>query len=113
MNRVDVVIKDSLFKKVDLEVDRCAAYRDDVEDRIYIYGSIICTGKWDDEYYLRVKANLCDENGDIVEIHYDFDDKQFYKIGYDTFEISSYKLDGKREIKYVELYPKIKQKSSD
>ncbi|AYA98770.1 hypothetical protein [Lachnoanaerobaculum umeaense] len=37
MNRVDVVIKDSLFKKVDLEVDRCAAYRDDVEDRIYIY----------------------------------------------------------------------------
>lgn len=113
MKKVDVVIKENLFKKLNLEVDRCAAYRDEVENRINIHGSIICTGNWDDEYCIRVKANLCDEYDDIIEIHYDHWDKEFYKIGYETFEISSYKLDGKREVKYIELYPKIKNKSSE
>ena len=54
-----------------MEVDRCAVYRDEVENRINIHGSIICTGNRDDEYCIRVKANLCDEYDDIIEIYYD------------------------------------------
>lgn len=113
MKKMDVVIKENLFKKLNLEVDRCVAYRDDVENIIHIHGSIICTGDWDDEYYLVVKANLCDEYDDIIDIYYDLDDKEFEKIGYETFELISYKLNRNREIKYIELYPKIKKKSSE
>lgn len=81
-------------------------YTEDSDSYVRINGEIVCNEKWDEDYCLKVKANLCNEDDDVVHIDYDYDVKRFIKLGYETFSISCYKGNVK-SIKCVEIYPKL------
>lgn len=104
--KIEVVIKDDLFSTIGLKVTKCLAITEESDSCVRINGDIICNGIWDEQYYLKVKANLCNDDGDIVHIDYDFDKKTFIKINYETFSINCYKGNSEN-IRYVEIYPKL------
>lgn len=107
MEKINVVIKDELFKKIGLVVEKCSAYTDGADNYVRINGTIITKKEWDENYCLKVKANLYDKDDEIVHIDYDFDVKTFIEIGYETFSINCYKGTDIKDIKYVEIYPKL------
>lgn len=106
MEKINAVIKDELFERVGLVVERCFAYTDDTDAYVRINGTIITKKKWNENHCLIVKCNLCDSNDEIIQIDYDFDAKTFFEIGYETFSISCYK-GNIQDIKCVEIYPRI------
>jgi hypothetical protein len=106
MEKIKVIIKYDLFKAIGLTVEKCSAYTEDSDSYVRINGEIVCNEKWDEDYCLKVKANLCNEDDDVVHIDYDYDVKRFIKLGYETFSISCYKGNVK-SIKCVEIYPKL------
>lgn len=106
MEKIKVIIKYDLFKAIGLTVEKCSAYTEDSDSYVRINGEIVCNEKWDEDYCLKVKANLCNEDDDVVHIDYDYDVKRFIKLGYETFSISCYK-DNVKSIKCVEIYPKL------
>lgn len=106
MQKVEVLIKEELFKTLGLEVKKYAAYTNAEDDYIRINGEVYCTNEWDKDYCLKVMANLCNEEDEILQVDFDSDRKRLLKTGYDTFSICCYK--GKiSDFKYVEIYPKI------
>jgi len=106
MKKVNVIIKSDLFKSIGVEVESCSAYLQDDEKYVRVNGSIIRTDGWDDNYCLRVKANLYNDEDDIIHIDYDYDLKSFIKIGYESFTISCYTYN-EEKIKCVEIYPRL------
>lgn len=108
MTKVDVVIKDDLFDRVGVKVEKCSAYTEESDSCVRICGDVVCARDWDEDYRLVIKANLCNEKGEIVHIDYDFDRKTFLKIGYESFSINCYKGNNP-DIKYVEVYPKLEK----
>lgn len=108
MTKIDVVIKDDLFDTIGLKVKKCSAYTEESDNCIRVHGDVLCKGEWDKNYCLKVKANLCNEDGEILDIDYDFDRKTFLKIGYESFSINCYKGNN-TDIKYVEVYPKLEK----
>lgn len=112
MTKVDVVIKDNLFDRVGVKVEKCSAYTEESDSCVRICGELLYEGEWDETYCLKVKANLCNEEGDIVHIDYDFNRKTFLKIGYETFSINCYKGNN-TDIKYVEIYPKLEKMADE
>ncbi len=101
---VKVVIKDDLFEQIGIKVEKCSAYIDD--KFVNINGALVLEKKWDNFYYLIVKANLYDEDNDIRQIDYDHEKKTFAKIGYETFSINCFK-DKLDKVKCIEVYPKL------
>lgn len=110
MQKIETVIKEDLFEALGLSIGKCSAFTEDSDSYVRINGDILCTGEWDKEFCLKVKANLCNENDEIIHVDYDFDKKTFLKIGYESFSICCYK-ESNNGIKYVELYPKIEKVS--
>lgn len=108
MTKFDVVVKGDLFEKIGLKVEKCSAYTEDSDSCVRICGEVVCLGEWDEQYRLKVKANICNEADEIIHVDYDFDKKTFLKIGYETFSISCYKGNN-ADIKYVEVYPKLER----
>lgn len=108
MTKIDVIVSDDLFEKVGLKVKKCSAYTEDPDSCVRICGEVVCEGEWDEDYRLKVKANLCNEDGDIIHVDYDFDKKTFLKIGYESFSINCYKGNN-TNIKCVEVYPKLER----
>lgn len=106
MEKIKVIVKDELFKKVGLSVEKCSAYTEDTDRYVRVNGVVTCDGEWDEQYCLIIMANLCNEEDEIVHIDHDFDEKTFLKVGYESFSVSCFKCDN-QNIKYVELYPKI------
>ena len=107
MEKINVVIKEELFEKIGLAVEKCSAYTDDADNYVRINGAIITKEAWNENYCLKVKANLYDKDDEIIHIDYDFDVKTFIEIGYETFSISCYKGTDIKDIKCVEIYPKL------
>ena len=108
--KIEVVIKDELFKKIGLVVDKCSASTEDSDSCVRIFGIITCEGDWDDEYCLKIKANLYNTENDIIHIGYDYEMKTFRKIDYESFSVCC--LKGNDCVKYVEIYPKLVKASS-
>lgn len=108
MKKVDVIIKDDLFDKIGLKVKKCSAYTEEHDSYVRIHGDILSKEEWDETYCLKVKANLCNKDGEIVCIDCDLDRKTFLKTGYDSFLINCYKGNN-TDIKYVEVYPQIEK----
>ena len=111
MQKFEVVIKKELFEVLGLSVGRCFAYTDENDSYVRINGEIYCKGTWEDSFNLKVKANLCNENDEIVRVDYDFDEKTFLKVGYESFSINCYKESD--NLKYVEVYPKVEKVSEE
>lgn len=82
MEKINVVIKEELFEKIGLVVEKCSAYTDDADNYVRINGAIITKEAWNENYCLKVKANLYDKDDEIIHIDYDFDVKTFIEIGY-------------------------------
>lgn len=95
------------FEKIGLVVEKCSAYTDDADHYVRINGAILTKEAWNENYCLKVKANLYDKDDEIIHIDYDFDVKTFIEIGYETFSISCYKDTDIKDIKCVEIYPKL------
>lgn len=106
MHKVDVVIKNELFKEVGLVVDKCSAYTEEGEHFVRVNGALVCTEKWNEDHYLIIKANLCNEEDEILRIDHDSDKKTFDVINYETFSINCFK-GNTDSVKYLEIYPKI------
>lgn len=88
MKKIKVIIKYDLFKAIGLTVEKCSAYTEDSDSYVRINGEIVCNEKWDEDYCLKVKANLCNEDDDVVHIDYDYDVKRFIKLGYFLLSLS-------------------------
>ena len=58
MEKIKVIIKYDLFKAIGLTVEKCSAYTEDSDSYVRINGAIVCNEKWDEDYCLKVKANV-------------------------------------------------------
>lgn len=108
MQKYEVVVKRDLFDELGITVGRSSAYSYD-GDYIRINGDIYCNGTWDKDLRLIVKANLCNEDDEIVRVDYDFDKKTFLRVGYESFSVNCYR--GEDKLKHVEIYPKVEKVS--
>lgn len=86
MAKINEVVKDDLFGMVGVKVEKCSAYTEDSNSYVRICGELLCKGEWDEEYRLKVKSNLCNEDGEIIHIDYDFDKKNFLKLNMIFFD---------------------------
>lgn len=50
MEKINAVIKDELFERVGLVVERCFAYTDDTDSYVRINGTIITKKKWNENH---------------------------------------------------------------
>lgn len=106
MKKIETVVKKELFDALGLSIGKCLAYTDEKDSYVRVHGDITCTGEWTKGHNLIVKANLCDEDGQIIRIDEDLEKKKFLEVGYESFSISCYK-GYPDSIKYVEIYPRV------
>lgn len=105
MDKVKVLIKDGLFDSAGLKADQVCAYTFENDDYIRIFGSVTCDTNWDEKYNLRIKANVCDEENQIVGTGYDYDQKRFINTNYDSFSICVNTMGAEAVIDHAEIYP--------
>ena len=112
MKKIETMIKKDLFNTLGLKVEHCSAYTEDSDSYIRINGTVTSIEKWNENYYLRMKANLYSNDDEIMNVSYDFDLKAFIEIAYESFSINCYKPSN-NIIKYVEIYPMIVEKKNN
>lgn len=115
MKAVELITKDELFKKVNINLGQLCSYLN-AENDIYINGSVVLEGEWPKECVVTIKANLCDKDGNILYIVRDFNSINFKMLEYVTFSIYCANIDrffDVEKLHYVELYPYIKNVNND
>lgn len=106
--KIKLIIKQDLFDKVGVYVEKCSVYEDEKMDKVKIYGILVCN-EWDNELKMEIVANVYDYNNEIAGIICDNDYKYFFKTGYETFYIE-YSIDRSLKVNSFEIYPRIKNK---
>ena len=101
-----LVIKEEKFGEMGLTVGQC--YMEATDIYVEIFGSVTCTGKWDEDYMLKIKAALVDQEGRIKAISTDDDHICFIKTDYESFHIKMWPEKG-RTFDHIELFPHLER----
>lgn len=112
MVKYEIKIKQELFDKVGIKLSQYIAYTDECDSYIRINGGLYCNTEWDDNCHLTIKANACNDKGEIISISNDSERKIFSVLEYDTFSVCVYKQNG-ADISYIELYPHVFKKHNE
>lgn len=108
MEKIKVIERNNLFKNCGMQLGQLH-FQISGRDELRIHGSVTLEdGKIPSDMFLRVKANICDKNGNILHILEDHSKILFECTSYNTFSLYCYDISryiNLKEVEYIELYP--------
>ncbi len=110
--KIDVVVKNELFEALSIKVEQvCCKLYNDYE--LTLHGSLNVNNDHGLKgRAMKMKANACDENGNIIHVFYEYGEHKFYLVNYDAFSITA--SDVRRcfdieELHHIEIYPYVEK----
>ena len=113
MENLKIVTKEELFARIKVQVGQLHCEVDNNYD-FRLCGSVSSDNENMKGYFLLVKANFCDAQGNILFVDHSYDEICFANVPYDSFSIICSDLRRYLDVEklcFIEIYPYLKKES--